>query len=81
VTTTDYQPISCDLHSTYELLAMRRARVSLDADTPQQALRGVACRVVDVVTARGAEYLLVEIADRGPLEVRLDQLISVSPLD
>lgn len=76
---TDYRPVSCDLHSRYELLAMRRSRVSLDADTPRGQVRGQLCRVMDVRTRDGAEYLEV-LTDTGErLGYRLDWLLAVRP--
>lgn len=76
---TDYRPISCDLHSQYELLAMRRARVLLDADAPEGAVRGLSCRVVDVYTRDGAEYLQV-VTDAGERRVyRLDRIVGLLP--
>jgi transcriptional antiterminator Rof (Rho-off) len=79
VTTTDYQPVSCDLHSKYELLAMRRDWVSLDGEGPAGSLRGLHCQVLDVVTRAGAEYLVVQDRAGQRLEIRLDQLVAVSP--
>lgn len=79
MTTTDYRPISCDLHSKYELLAMRRDWVSLDGEGPAGELRGLRCQVLDVQTRSGAEYLVVQDGAGQRLEIRLDRVISVSP--
>jgi len=74
VTTTEYRPISCDLHSQYELLAMRQARVSLDALLPAGAVQGLMCRVLDVRTRNGAEYLELQSAAGERFSCRLDRV-------
>jgi Rho-binding antiterminator len=75
--TSDYQPISCDLHSEYELLAMHRAWVEIELEGEPQPRR---VRVRDVVARAGAEYLIVETADGVRLEWRLDRLRRVQRL-
>lgn len=77
VTTTDYRPVSCDLHSELELLAMRRARVRLDARLPDGELRDLDCRVLDVRTRDGAEYLELQDAAGRCLSCRLDALRAI----
>ena len=70
----DYQPISCGLHSEYELLAMRRARVSLvhrDDQGVEHCLQG---RVEDVFTRQGAEYLRLKLEDGETRDLRLDRI-------
>ncbi len=71
---SDYKPIDCGLHSRYELLAMRRARVVLHYRDEAEKDHRVRGRVVDVFTRRGAEYLRLK-EGRGSLEVRLDHII------
>jgi transcriptional antiterminator Rof (Rho-off) len=78
--TTDYRPISCDRHSEYELMAMRNLPVRLDAGPPGAKVRGLVCRVVDVYTRDGAEFLQVQMDDGGRRDFRLDWLVSVVPL-
>lgn len=75
--TSDYQPISCDLHSEYELLAMHGARVEVELEGEPQPLR---VQVRDVVARAGAEYLVVETADGARREWRLDRLRRVQRL-
>jgi transcriptional antiterminator Rof (Rho-off) len=70
----DYRPISCGLHSEYELLAMRRAEVSLihrDDQGCEHRLRG---RVEDVFTRQGAEYLRLRQEDGAVRDLRLDRI-------
>jgi len=69
----DYEPISCDLHSEYELLAMHRTPVTvqyLDDDGAEQHFQG---SVTDIFTRDGAEYMRLQGKD-GTLEVRLDRI-------
>lgn len=76
MTTTDYQPIDCDQHSVLELLAMRRAQVSVVYQQDDAAPRHAEGIVVDVLTRRGAEFLVLAV---GPerLAVRLDHLAAI----
>lgn len=68
-----YQPVSCDLHSEYELLAMHRTPVTvqyLDNEGAEQHFQG---QVTDVFTRDGAEYMRLQAGD-AELEVRLDRI-------
>jgi Rho-binding antiterminator len=70
-----YEPISCDYHDLLEAAAMHRKRVNLEFD-----LEGVTQRetgtVADVFTADGAEFVKFD-SETGPLEIRLDHIISM----
>lgn len=70
-----YEPISCDYHDLLEAAAMHRKRVDLEFD-----LEGVTQRetgtVADVYSANGAEFVKFD-SDTGPLEIRLDHIISM----
>lgn len=69
-----YVPIDCDQHSLLEVLAMRRAAVSVHAlasDGVEAVLYGT---VVDVVTRGAAEYLVVRDAAGREHATRLDRL-------
>ena len=74
-TNTKYQPVSCDYHDELEAAAMHKSAVELEFD-----LEGVTQRergtIADVYTAEGAEFVRF-VSDRGPLEIRLDQIISL----
>lgn len=69
-----YEPVSCDYHDQLEAAAMHRKFVELEfeLDGVPQKERG---RVEDVYTAEGAEFVRFA-ADSGPLEIRLDHIIS-----
>lgn len=70
-----YEPISCDYHDELEAAAMHKSHVELefDLDGVTQRERG---RIADVYTADGAEFVKFE-SEKGPLEIRLDQIISM----
>lgn len=81
MTTTDYQPVSCDLHSVYELLAMRRSRVRVEVAGPDGARHSVSGWVLDVCTRDGAEYLELVTDDGTGVSYRLDRLQAVRTED
>ena len=66
----DYRPVACDLHSEFELAAMHRDRLRVRWVGADGGDTEAVAAVVDLVTRRGAEYLLLE----GGLEIRLDSL-------
>jgi Rho-binding antiterminator len=70
-----YRPVSCDDHDQLEAAAMHQREVELefDLDGIPHRERG---RILDVFTARGAEFVKFEAAG-GPLEIRLDQIIAI----
>jgi Rho-binding antiterminator len=73
--TERYDPVSCDYHDQLEAAAMHKKPVELEfeLDGVPQRERG---RVEDVYTANGAEFIRFA-ADSGPLEIRLDHIISM----
>ena len=70
-----YQPVSCDYHDELEAAAMHKKHVELEFD-----LEGVTQRergtISDVYTSDGAEFVKFQ-SERGPLDIRLDKIISV----
>ena len=70
-----YEPISCDYHDLLEEAAMHKKLVELEFD-----LEGVTQRetgtIADVYTAHGAEFVKF-MAPEGPVEIRLDHIISM----
>jgi Rho-binding antiterminator len=70
-----YEPVSCDYHDQLEEAAMHRKNVELEFElegVPQKET-GV---IADVFTAQGAEFVKFD-ARSGPVEIRLDQIISM----
>jgi Rho-binding antiterminator len=75
MTADRYQPISCDYHDQLEEAAMHRKQVELEFElegVPQKE-RGT---IDDVFTRQGAEFVKF-VAPSGPVEIRLDQIISM----
>ena len=75
MTTERYQPVSCDYHDQLEAAAMHKKDVELEFDLGgiKQTEKG---KIADVFTANGAEFVKF-VADSGPIEIRLDQIISM----
>jgi Rho-binding antiterminator len=75
MTADRYQPISCDYHDQLEEAAMHRKQVELEFElegVPQKE-RGT---IADVYTHEGAEFVKF-VAPSGPIEIRLDKIISM----
>ena len=70
-----YEPVSCDYHDQLEAAAMHKTEVELEFELEgtTQKERG---RVEDVYTADGAEFIRFA-SDAGPVEIRLDHIISM----
>ena len=79
--TTEYHPIDCDQHSVLELLAMRRAEVSIEAETEDSGMVKIDGTVIDVLTRSGAEYLVVERSAGESISLRLDRIRYISQDD
>ncbi|HSP34753.1 MAG TPA: Rho-binding antiterminator [Thermoanaerobaculia bacterium] len=75
MTSERYQPVSCDYHDQLEAAAMHKKHVELEFDLEgmPHSERG---QIADVYTAHGAEFVEF-LSEKGPLEIRLDQIISM----
>ena len=75
MTEEQYQPVTCDYHDELEAAAMHKTKVVLEFElegVPQKEQGTIA----DVYTAEGAEFVKF-VSDSGPLEIRLDKIISM----
>lgn len=74
-----YEPVSCDYHDELEAAAMHKQDVDLEFD-----LEGVTQRergkIEDVYTRDGAEFVKFA-SNSGPLDIRLDHIISLKNSD
>ncbi|HEY2091149.1 MAG TPA: Rho-binding antiterminator [Thermoanaerobaculia bacterium] len=70
-----YEPVSCDYHDELEAAAMHKSRVELEFDLDGVSQRGLG-KIDDVYTADGAEWVRFVSDDGGPVEIRLDHIIS-----
>jgi len=71
--TDEYRPVSCGLHSEYELLAMRRTPVTVQYRDDSGAERHFRGKVVDLFTRDGGEFMVLE-GETGRVEIRLDRI-------
>lgn len=68
-----YVPISCDLHSEYELAILRRQRLRL-VWADGNVLHDEVVLPLDLKTARHEEYLICHAKDDTLREIRLDHI-------
>ncbi|MGN7740411.1 Rho-binding antiterminator [Pseudomonas sp. 22526] len=72
-----YKPLDCNLHDYLEIACMHGYRLLVEGvDGSQLEALGKTTRT----SASGEEFLCLEGAE-GPLEIRLDQLLAITPLD
>lgn len=72
-----YQPLNCDLHDYLEIACMHGYRLQVEMlEGP-----GFVARALTTRTAASKEEFLVLQGDEGRQEVRLDQLLAITPLD
>ncbi|QVW25701.1 transcriptional antiterminator [Pseudomonas hormoni] len=72
-----YQPLDCDLHDYLEIACLRGYRLLVElVDGESLTARALTTRT----SSEKEEFLCVEMAD-GQQEIRLDQLLAVTPLD
>ncbi len=77
MTTSDYRPIDCDMHSMLEQLALQRSAVTVRAVDEHQAAIVIEGTVSDVYTRDRAEYLELRDAAGDIFAVRLDRLRAI----
>lgn len=75
-----YRPIACGAYDEIEVMAMRRAPVSLESLDDAGVKSEVQGLVVDTAIRDGAEYLVLETA-RERLQVRLDRIVAIRQTD
>ncbi|WP_212624820.1 Rho-binding antiterminator [Pseudomonas sp. PP3] len=72
-----YQPMNCDLYDYLEIACLRGYRLDIELKDGAR----LEARALDTRTsAEKEEFLILETAD-GKQEIRLDQLLAVTPLD
>lgn len=72
-----YQPMNCDLHDYLEIACLRGYRLDIELI---DGARLIAKALTTRTSSDKEEFLGLETAD-GPKEIRLDQLLAVTPLD
>ena len=71
-----YQPLNCDVHDYLESACMHRYRLQVELIDG----RSFVARALTTRTAASKEEFLLLARDSGQCEVRLDQLLAISPL-
>ncbi|MBV6824591.1 Rho-binding antiterminator [Pseudomonas sp. PD9R] len=72
-----YQPMNCDLYDYLEIACMRGYQLDIEL---KDGTRLVAKALTTRTSSDKEEFLSLETAD-GPRDIRLDQLLAVTPLD
>lgn len=72
-----YQPMNCDLYDYLEIACMRGYRLDIEM---KDGARLVAKALTTRTSSDKEEFLCLETAD-GEQEVRLDQLLAITPTD
>ena len=78
---TPYQPISCALHSEYELAIMHKNNLELIYIDKNQKQQTIKVFPVDIQTSQGAEYLIARSEHNENHRIRLDQILEMRILD
>ena len=77
-TDTPYQPISCELHSEYELAIMHKNTLCLTWRKDGVVVTEENVIPVDVQTKNKAEYLVVKTSEQNKVfDIRLDYIIEM----
>ena len=72
-----YQPISCELHSEYELAIMHKNRLCLTWHEDGEVVTEENIIPVDIQVKNKAEYLVVKISGQKEFFIRLDFIIKM----
>ncbi|MHC8367316.1 Rho-binding antiterminator [Pseudomonas sp. ZT5P21] len=72
-----YQPLNCDLHDYLEIACLRGYRLHVELMNSESL---TAKALTTRTSSDKEEFLCVETAD-GQQEIRLDQLLAITPLD
>ena len=72
-----YRPMNCDLHDYLEIACMRRYRLVIELKDGAQ----LKAKALTTRTSSNKEEFLVVVTADGQQEIRLDQLLAITPLD
>ena len=76
-----YQPISCELHSQYELAIMHKNKLCLSWLKEGETVTEKNITPVDVVTKNKAEFLVVNTSSENNVFIRLDHIVEMRVLN
>ncbi len=77
MTDTPYQPVSCQLHSEIELMAMQARHCEIMLKNHDLTLTGV---IKDVTVHDKAEFLQLEVSTSESINLRLDHIQQIKAL-
>lgn len=72
-----YKPVSCDLHSQYELAIMHKSKLHLTYQSENHSSVSNIVTPTDVQTKNKAEYLIAVTSRGENLCIRLDHIIEM----
>jgi len=73
-----YQPVSCELHSQYELAIMHKNTLCLTWRKDGEVVTETNIIPIDVQTKNKAEYLFAKTSEENkPFSIRLDYIIEM----
>ncbi len=70
-----YQPVSCALHSEYELAIMRRTPIDLRWVDQHNQHQNQRLLPIDLTTRQGEEFLIVRTQSGQEITIRLDKIL------
>ena len=71
---TDYTPVDCGLHSSYELAIMQHQLVRLSWLDNEASVHTETVLPTDLVTRNGEEFMRITRTGGDSLEIRLDHI-------
>ena len=75
----DYQAVSCETHSKYQLAIIRGQQLRISWQPPTGSSITEILKPHDVITHQGAEYLLALDAHGVDKKIRLDKILEAYP--
>ena len=77
---TDYTPVDCGLHSSYELAIMQHQLVRLSWLDNEASVHTETVLPTDLVTRNGEEFMRITRTGGDSLEIRLDHIERFEPV-
>jgi len=81
MSTEQYTPISCDLHSQYELAIMHKNKLALTYKLHDCSIVKHTVLPLDLQTKNKAEYLLILDSKNKKICIRLDHILEMRILN
>jgi len=75
-----YKPISCALHSEYELAIMHHQKLRIQWRITSEQTITQTLKPYDIITSEGSEYLLLHALNEPDIKIRLDKIIDAQPI-